>query len=542
MNQSLRIVLGQIQVSVGDLTGNVDKIIKSATEARDHLNADVILFPELSITGYSPEDLLRRKAFITATEEALQTLLQKIKDIYVIVGYAKYDIDGLKNVCAVLYNGKILATYAKRSLPNYAVFDEKRYFIPGSDNCVIHIKDIPIGLVICEDLWQNTEVAEKTIAAGAKLILSMNASPFEVNKDEMRQTLLTQYGQKHGIPFLYTNLVGGQDELVFDGGSLVVNEKGKVVLRADFFHEALLPVTVKYAQGQASIVEEMPLKNYSEEEKTYACLVTGLRDYIRLNGFSGVLLGISGGIDSALTAAIAVDALAPENVHGVLLPSRYTSEMSFDDAIQLINHLNISHETISIEPSFEQFLTTLALTDKPSDITQENLQARCRAIILMALSNQTGKVLLSTSNHSELAMGYGTLYGDMAGGFNVLKDVPKTWVYRLARYRNQHSPVIPDRIIEKAPTAELRHNQKDEDSLPPYDILDKILALYVREEKSIAEIVAVGFSEETVRFIANTLHKSEYKRRQGCTGIKIFPHSFGRERRYPITYVDPELT
>lgn len=543
MTVKLRIALAQLNLLVGDVRGNIQKIISASKKARDELGADLVIFPELSITSYPPEDLLYRDAFLAEVKNAFTLLKNEVKDIYVLVGYPEKRDSQLLNACSLIYNGDVIETYAKQKLPNYGVFDEERYFKSGKTSHIVTIKDIPIGLFICEDIWDQS-VVQATIQKGAKLLLSINASPFEIDKDERRRQLLQEYSENAHIPFVYVNIVGGQDELVFDGGSMVINENGKMCQHLAFFKEDMQTVDCVYEQGQVSISDFSPWNEISVEEKMYQALVMGLRDYVHKNGFRRALLGVSGGIDSALVLAIAVDALSKENVTAVMLPSRYTSDISMEDGLALIKNVGVAHEEISIEPSFVAFLDSLKpiFGDKKPDITEENLQARCRGVILMALSNKEGSIVLSTSNRSELAMGYGTLYGDMVGGFNVLKNISKTWVYRLAAFRNQISPIIPARIIDRAPSAELRHNQKDEDSLPPYDILDRILALYIDEEKSVKEMIAEGFAEDTVKFVARAVQKNEYKRRQGAPGVRINHKAFGRDRRYPMTMRDPELS
>ncbi len=542
MTAKLRIALAQLDLLVGDIDGNIQKIIQSSIKARDELKADLVIFPELSITGYPPEDFLFREAFLEKIEDAMNTLKKEVKDIYLLVGTPQKRGTQLFNTCALIYNGEIVATYAKQKLPNYGVFDEERYFDRGTQSCVVNIKDVPVGLLICEDIWHEDAV-EATIQKGAKILLSINASPFEVDKDARRQQLIQKYSANAHIPFIYLNTVGGQDELVFDGGSLVFNEKGELCQHLAFFKEEVRAFDCIFENGKVSISDVTTWEEIPTDEKIYQCLMLGLRDYVQKNGFRHVLLGVSGGIDSALVLAIAVDALSKENVTAVMLPSRYTSDMSMEDGLALIKNLGVEQEIISIEPSYNAFLESLApvFGDKKPDITEENLQARCRGTILMALSNLKTSLVLSTSNRSELAMGYGTLYGDMVGGFNVLRDIPKTLVYRLAEYRNQISPIIPARIIERAPSAELRHDQKDEDSLPPYDILDPILALYIEKEKSIKAIIAEGFPEDTVKFVVRAVLKNEYKRRQGAPGVRINHKAFGRDRRYPMTARDPEL-
>lgn len=535
MAKKLRIVLAQLNPIVGDISGNLAKMISAANSARDELAADLIVFPELFITGYPPEDLLLRKSFINEATNAINEFKDKVKDIYCIVGHPHATAHGLHNSCSLIYNGKILGRYAKQHLPNYGVFDECRYFTPGDSPCVIDVKGIPIGMVICEDIWFPGPV-QQAANHGARIIISPNASPFESDKYEHRQLVLAKRVKADNIPIVYVNCVGGQDELVFDGESMVIDHNGKICQYAGFCNEILLPVDFEVSSTVTKI-ETTTFSLLSEEEKIYEALKLGLRDYIRKNNHTGVIVGASGGIDSALTLAIAADALGSENVTAVLMPSRYTADMSNEDALLLAKNLNIHHEIIPIESVFKSFLETLApvFAGKKTDVTEENLQARCRGAILMALSNKLGRLVLTTGNRSEMAVGYATLYGDMVGGFSVLKDIPKTLVYRLAQYRNQISPVIPQRTIDRAPTAELAPNQTDQDSLPPYDVLDKIIELYINNEQSIKEIVAQGFDQNTVAKVVNLIKKSEYKRRQAPIGVRINHKAFSRDRRYPIT-------
>lgn len=538
MPKKLRIVLAQLNPTVGDITGNLEKMINAANSARDELSADLIVFPELFITGYPPDDLLLRKSFIDDATKAINEFASQVKDIYCIVGHPHATSQGLHNSCSLIYNGTILGRYAKQHLPNYGVFDECRYFVPGDSPCVISVKGVPIGMVICEDVWHPGPV-QQAATQGARIIISPNASPFESDKYEHRQLILAKRVKADNIPIVYVNCVGGQDELVFDGESMVVDHNGKICQYAGFCNEILLPVDFEVSSSDTKI-ETNQFTVPSHDEKIYEVLKLGLRDYIRKNNHSGVIVGASGGIDSALTLAIAVDALGSENVTAVLMPSRYTADMSNEDALALIKNLNIQHEIIPIESPFNSFLETLApaFAGKKSDVTEENLQARCRGVILMALSNKLGRLVLTTGNRSEMAVGYATLYGDMAGGFSVLKDIPKTLVYQLARYRNQISPVIPERSIERAPTAELAPNQKDQDSLPPYDVLDKIIELYINNEQSIKEIIAQGFDQTTVEKVVNLIRKNEYKRRQAPIGVRVNHKAFSRDRRYPITSGD----
>lgn len=535
MAKKLRIVIAQLNLTVGDIQGNVTKLINAAISARDTLSGEIIVFPELSITGYPPEDLLFRKSFIDEANEALNRFKSEVDGIYCVVGHPHATSQGLFNSCSVIYNKTIIGRYAKQHLPNYGVFDECRYFVPGNSTCVVPVHGTPVGIVICEDIWF-AGPTQQIASHGARLILAPNASPFEIDKHEQRHVTLAKRAKSSHIPIAYVNCVGGQDELVFDGGSMIIDQEGTICQHAGFCNEALLPIDIEISSAN-TVVSRTAFTLPSEEQRIYDVLVLGVRDYIEKNNFPGVLVGVSGGIDSALTLAIAVDALSKEKVHAVMMPSRYTSEMSTEDSLALIKNLGVTHDVISIEPAFNSFLDSLKpiLADKKPDITEENIQSRCRGVILMALSNKTGKLVLTTGNRSELAVGYATLYGDMAGGFAVLKDVSKTLVYRLAHFRNQLSPVIPSRIITRAPTAELAHNQKDEDCIPPYEILDKILELYLNQEQSLENIVEQGFDRDVVTKVINLVCKSEYKRRQSAIGTRVNHKAFGRDRRYPVT-------
>lgn len=535
MTKKLRIVLAQLNLTVGDIEGNLKKHIDAAIKAKDELSADVIVFPELGITGYPPEDLLLRNAFLDAADAALQKFIQDVQGIYCVVGHPQSAHNELFNACSLIYNGNILGTHTKKYLPNYGVFDECRYFTPGTASCVIPINGIPVGLVICEDLWFPGPVSEAT-TLGARIILSPNASPFEVDKFDRRMAALTRRATHNHVPIVYVNQVCGQDEIVFDGGSMVVDAEGNLSQFAGFFNEALLPVDVTFDETK-TMVASSPISLPHTHDKIYQALVLGLRDYINKNRIPGVLVGVSGGIDSALTLAIAVDALGKDRVTAVLMPSRYTADISNEDAMILINSLGVKSEKISIEPAYKTFLELLApsFAGKKPDITEENIQARCRAILLMALSNKTGNLVLTTGNRSEIATGYCTLYGDMVGGYAVLKDVPKTVIYELARHRNSLSDVIPQRTIDRPPTAELAPDQKDEDTLPPYPILDQILFAYLNHGQSIDEIVEQGFDRETVNKTIQLIHRNEYKRRQAAIGTRINNKSFGKDWRYPLT-------
>lgn len=535
MSDKLRIVLAQSEFPVGDIEKNLEKHIRLATHAREKLHADVIVFPELSLTGYPPEDLLYRRDFLEAAERALQTCRHAIHDIFCIIGHPQPTPRGLHNACSIFLNGEILGCYAKQRLPNEGVFDERRYFIPGTQPCVVPIRGIPTGIVICEDLWHQGP-AIQAAEHGARLLLSPNASPFEVEKHERRQKVLSARARTTSLPILYTNLTGSQDECVYDGGSLAIDGSGNVCQCAGFFQENLLTVDLEVSKTSITM-ETKPFTPPAIPERIYAALVIGTRDYIRRNKLPGAMVGVSGGIDSALTLAVAVDALGPENVHAVILPSRYTSELSMEEALAVTKNLGVSHEIISIEPLVETTLSTLSqqIKDTRPNVVVQNIQARCRALILMSLSNQNGKIVLTTGNRSELAVGYTTLYGDMAGGFAVLKDIPKTLVYQLARYRNQQSAVIPERTLTRPPTAELAPGQKDSDSLPVYEVLDPILDRYINLEESAEAIIAAGFDAETVNHVIRMVHQSEYKRRQAAPGVRINHRAFGRDRRYPLT-------
>lgn len=532
---SLRVVMAQLNFLVGDIPGNTNKIITAAIDARDRLQAEVIVFPELTITGYPPEDLLLRPGFVNQVESVLQRLCVEIQGITAIVGYPAVTPEGLRNSAAIISNGVIQAIYDKHLLPNYSVFDEKRYFIAGTEPTVMAIKGVRVGITICEDVWQ-PEPVRKAVAAGAQILVNLNASPFHAGKGQLRLDVLRQRVAENRIPIVYVNLVGGQDELVFDGHSQVVNGRGELTQRAPFCAEGLYPVDFKIGETVEPISGEIA-KEPSEEAAIYQALVLGVRDYVTKNGFPGVVLGLSGGIDSALTLAIAVDALGADRVEAVLMPSRYTADMSNTDAEEEARALGVRYHLMPIEPAFQSFLNILqpVLTGLPLDSTEENIQARCRGVLLMAISNKTGKMVLTTGNKSETAVGYSTLYGDMAGGFAPIKDVLKTMVYRLAAYRNTLSPVIPQRVFDRPPSAELRPDQTDQDSLPPYEVLDAILRGYVEEDHSVEELIAAGFDRTTVERVSRLVIVNEYKRRQAAPGVRITPRAFGRDRRYPIT-------
>lgn len=534
-----RICIAQINCLVGDVAGNVRRVIAAAEEAKA-AGADLVVFPELTLTGYPPEDLLLRPELAARVEHALCAIRTQVRGIVLVLGYPRAAVGELFNVAGVLHNGALIAEYAKQQLPNYGVFDEKRYFHPGHTPVVFEHRGLRIGLSVCEDIWQEGPTAQAA-EAGAQVLVTINASPFHAGKGQERETLVVRRAREHGLTILYANLVGGQDELVFDGGSFVVAPDGRVAARAPHFEEQALIVDLDERGQPIPAPEPVADLDPDTDAAIYRALVLGVRDYVRKNGFHGAVLGLSGGVDSALTLAIAVDALGAEQVEAVLMPSRYTADMSNADALEQARRFGVRTYSIPIEPAFRAFLEMLSpafteLGPKPvNDVTEENIQARCRGVLLMALSNRQGRILLTTGNKSEMAVGYATLYGDMAGGFAPIKDVPKTLVYRLARLRNAVSPVIPERVLTRPPSAELRPDQTDQDSLPPYEILDPILKLYIEDDQGIDAICARGFDPDTVRRIARLVDRNEYKRRQAPPGVRISQRAFGRDRRYPIS-------
>ena len=532
---TLRISLAQINLLVGDVAGNANRVIETACRARDEQRADAVVFPELTLTGYPPEDLLLRPELVRRVDRELARICDTVKDIDVILGYPRASQGKLYNAAGIIRNGEIFAEYHKQFLPNYSVFDEKRYFEPGHESCVFEINGVPVALTVCEDIWEQYP-ASRAAEAGARLLININASPYHYGKSPERLTLLQRRARDNGLAVLYVNLVGGQDELVFDGGSFVVNGEGELTQRCQYFVETLTLVEIDTRDGIVPLPAEI-VPEPGEDESVYRALGLGVRDYVDKNGFKAAVLGLSGGIDSALTLAIAVDALGSDRVEAVMMPSRHTADMSNEDALAQAQALGVQHRAIPIEPAFRAFLDMLApeFAGLPQDVTEENIQARCRGVILMAISNKKGKILLTTGNKSEMAVGYTTLYGDMAGGFAPIRDVPKTLVYRLARYRNGISRVIPERVLQRAPSAELAPDQADSDSLPPYETLDPILLRYVEQDQSLEEIVSAGFEKAMVRRVIELVDRNEYKRRQAPPGIKISRRAFGRDRRYPIT-------
>ncbi len=541
MQNTLRVIMAQVNFLLGDIEGNAERIIELTRQAAKKKHADIIVFPELTLTGYPPEDLLLRPGLHRRVSDAMQYICSHLEksanDIYAIVGYPQRMDEYLFNSAAILHKGKIIANYHKQCLPNYGVFDEKRYFKRGSEACIFEVKGIPIAVNICEDLWFPETMAQAK-AAGAKLMLDLNASPFDMHKPDVRENVLYNRATEGNMPIVYVHGVSGQDELIFDGGSMVVDANGKLCEIAKFYQEDMHPVDFTLEDGLVNVAKgELPSKRI-QEERVYGALVLGVRDYVHKNGFEGAILGLSGGIDSALSLAIAVDALGKDNVEAYMMPSRHTSELSLRGAEQEAKALEVKYSVIPIEETYKAFLNTLEeeFSGFPEDLTEENLQARCRGTILMALSNKHRKIVLTTGNKSELAVGYCTLYGDMAGGFCVLKDVPKTMVMRLASYRNTLSRVIPQEVIDRPPSAELAPEQHDQETLPPYDVLDKILELYVEKDQSVDTICAAGFDEATVKKIVKLVDRNEYKRRQAPPGVRVTSRAFGRDRRYPMTH------
>jgi NAD+ synthase (glutamine-hydrolysing) len=530
--------MAQLNLVVGDVEGNTSRIIAVANEARDESAADLVMFPELAVSGYPPEDLLFHSGMRAQVARSIDRLKSEVKGITLVAGYPEYVDTHIYNSAIVIRDGAVLANHRKACLPNYRVFDEKRYFTPGTLPTVIELHGLRAGILVCEDIWE-PEPAAQARAAGAEVLLVVNASPYEVNKQSQREReVVRRRATETGVPLLFVNLIGGQDELVFDGNSFVVNGRGDVVMRASAFTEGSYLVHLEL--GPDGRVEPLPgsvAPLQGEEESVYGALVQGTRDYVDKHRFPGVVLGLSGGVDSALTLCIAVDALGAERVHSVAMPSRYTSQMSKDDAAQQAAWLKVKHSEISIEGMFEATLAALRgeFAGRAADTAEENIQSRCRGVLLMAISNKTGRMLLTTGNKSEMAVGYATLYGDMAGGFAPIKDCSKLLVYRLAAWRNAESRMIPARVIERAPSAELRPDQKDTDSLPPYDILDPILEAFIEEDLSVDQIAARGFDRATVGRILDLVKRNEYKRRQAPPGVRVSGRAFGRDWRYPIT-------
>ena len=534
----LRCVMAQLNLLVGDVDGNTSHIIAAANRAREEFDADLIMVPELAVSGYPPEDLLFHSGMRHQVARSIARIRSEVRGITLVAGYPEYAQERIFNSAIVVRDGEVLANHRKACLPNYRVFDEKRYFTPGRIPTVVELNGIRVGIVVCEDMWE-PEPAAQARAAGAQVLLAINASPYEVNKQIQRERLVAgpRVGET-GVPLLFVNLTGGQDELVFDGNSFVMNAHGEVTTRAPAFTAGLYPVDIEVSSNgrvEPRAGSIAPLQ--CEEESVYRALVLGTRDYVDKHGFPGVVLGLSGGVDSALTLCIAVDALGSERVQSVAMPSRYTSQMSKEDAAMQAAWLNVKHSEISIEGMFEAALRALddEFAGRPADTAEENIQSRCRGLLLMGISNKTGRMLLTTGNKSEMAVGYATLYGDMAGGFAPIKDCSKLLVYRLCAWRNAQSRAIPPRVIERPPSAELRPDQKDTDSLPPYEVLDPILEAFVEEDLSVDQIAARGFDRATVGRILDLVRRNEYKRRQAPPGVRVSPRAFGRDWRYPIT-------
>ena len=579
MIYSLRLALAQINCTVGDIPGNTVRILHQLEQARA-ANADLVLLPELAITGYPPEDLLLRRDFIEANLQALERIVPATRGLVALIGFVEREGNAIFNAAAVCVDGRLLTTYRKICLPNYGVFDEKRYFQAGEQPLILRLGDLRLGVSICEDIWVDGVIEYEAIN-GADFVINISASPYHWEKGDEREFLLTRRARNNRVYLAYVNTVGGQDELLFDGRSFIFDPYGEALVRGKKFEEqfivhdlAIDTALVRHperfkgviaaAGPQISLTASRALSlrevaiaaapilsrpasppnlapHLDDEDEVFRALILGTRDYVRKNGFKKVVLGLSGGIDSALTAVVAAAALGRENVIGVLMPSRFNIAASTEDALALAQSLGIETLTIPIHAPVTSMENLLApvFAGRERDLTEENLQARVRGMILMALSNKFGWLVLTTSNRSEVAVGYATLYGDMAGGFGVIKDVPKTFVYRLARWINEvhfnGRAVIPPRTIDRPPSAELRPEQTDQDSLPPYDLLDRIIEAYVEENRGVAEMVAAGLPEETVRQVLKLIDRAEYKRRQSAPGIKITPRHFGKDRRLPIT-------
>ncbi|MFO1243681.1 MAG: NAD+ synthase [Ramlibacter sp.] len=548
---TLKLCVAQLNFVVGDMPGNARKIVEAARAAYAD-GARLLLTPELSICGYAAEDLFLRPAFIAACDDAVNEVaraLAGLKGMTVVVGHPtggdrrtrSVAVQQRHNAASVLRDGAVIATYAKRELPNYQVFDERRYFTPGTGSCVFEVEGVKVGLLICEDAWFEAP-AQAAKDAGAELLAVINASPFHVGKGGEREDTMRERVRACGLPLVYAHLVGGQDEVVFEGRSFAINADATLAGRAPSFKENLFAARVESAQGAIKIVATTEPAG-TEDADLWDALVLGVRDYIGKNGFPGAILGLSGGIDSALVLAVAVDALGRDRVRAVMMPSPYTADISWIDAREMARRLGVRYDEISIVPQFEAFKAALAgeFAGRAEDTTEENIQARIRGTLLMALSNKFGSIVLTTGNKSEMATGYCTLYGDMAGGFAVIKDVLKTRVFRLAHWRNAHDPYgtganpIPERIITRPPSAELRPDQKDQDSLPPYEVLDAILERYMENDQSAAEILAAGFARADVDRVTRLIKINEYKRRQAPVGIRVSHRSFGKDWRYPIT-------
>ncbi|WP_396587312.1 NAD+ synthase [Bermanella sp. R86510] len=533
--QKVSVCLAQLNLVVGDIDGNTKRVLQECEQAIEQ-GAHVIVFPELTLVGYPPEDLLLRPSIDVRTEQALAAIKDACLPIYAVIGYPKRVHGQLLNMAGVYFKGKCLGEYTKQHLPNFQVFDEKRYFTEGSKPCVVEIMGIPMALSICEDIWQ-PGIMTQARQEGAQCMLNLNASPYHIDKGQQRESLLRERAKEGDMPIVYTNLVGGQDELVFDGGSVVVDARGEPCVRLQSYEDTLGYAELVSEEGRIKAINGELAAHRPRLESIYQALVVGTRDYVNKNGFKGVLLGLSGGIDSALTLTIAADALGKDRVKAIMMPFKYTSQMSLHDAEDEANRLGVEYKVMPIEPMYDAFMHTLVdeFTGLPVDTTEENLQSRCRGVLLMAMSNKKGDLVLTTGNKSEMAVGYATLYGDMAGGYGVLKDVYKTLVFELSRYRNTITEVIPPRVISRPPSAELAPDQVDEDSLPSYPVLDEILRRYIEEDQSAQQIIQGGFAQEDVNRVIRLVDVNEYKRRQAPIGVRLTQRGFGRDRRYPIT-------
>ncbi|NNF40851.1 MAG: NAD+ synthase [Woeseiaceae bacterium] len=536
MNNTVNVALAQVDLAVGDVAGNTAKIIDYAIRAREEHKADLVAFPELSVCGYPPEDLLFHSGLRHSVERAVAEIRDQVFGIAMLIGLPEYDEGKIYNSCAVLLDGHVISHYRKQLLPNYSVFDEERYFEAGKEPAVFRINGVRIGMTICEDIWQPAPMA-RSRSAGAECIIAINGSPYELGAQQRRENTVAARISEIDVPVIYVNMVGGQDELVFDGGSFAMDAERQVRFRAPQFEEGLHTVLLHAAASGVVPQTGVCANPLPTEDTVYRALVTGTRDYVTKHCFPGVIIGLSGGIDSALVTAIACDAIGAERVRAVMMPFRYTSAMSQEDAAEQAATLGVGYDVIPIEPIYDAIIGQLhaVLGDREEDVTEENIQSRCRGLLLMALSNKTGRMLLTTGNKSEMAVGYATLYGDMAGGFAPIKDCSKTLVYRLARHRNTQGLVIPARVITRPPSAELRPDQKDSDSLPDYDVLDPILEAFIEEDLSVEEITARGFDRATVLRVLEMVKRNEYKRRQAPPGVRISRRAFGRDWRYPIT-------
>ena len=543
MKNKISIVLAQLDLAVGDISGNTKLIIDSCEKAKNQHNADLIIFPELSISGYPPEDLLLHSGFKRRINDALNSIKDEVAGISALIGFPDYNDDSIYNACAVFRDKEEIVKYRKEALPNYSVFDEKRYFTSDEQPTVFELKGKKIGINICEDIWHKS-AAMKAKESGADLIIVINGSPYEKDGQSKRENIVKQRALQTDLPIVYLNMIGGQDELVFDGASFVMSKNGEIKYRATSFEESMDLFEFDLINNECVPIKSNISSKLSVAESVYKALVRGTKDYIEKHKFSGVVMGLSGGIDSALTLSIACDAIGSDKVRAVMMPYLFTSAMSLEDAQSQADILNIKYDILPISSLYDSTTDLLQpiFLNSENDSTEENIQSRARGLLLMAISNKTGLMLLTTGNKSEMAVGYATLYGDMAGGFAPIKDCTKTMVKKLAKYRNTISEVIPNRVIEREPSAELRENQHDSDSLPPYDVLDPILEAFIEEDLSVEEIVKRGFERETVTSILEMVKRNEYKRRQAPPGVRISNRAFGRDWRYPITsgYTFPE--